>query len=57
MSVNDMITSCMERYINAHMKVTSAVVYNKNLFWIASVRDHSGTNTTICNGADTSLIG
>ena len=57
MSVNEMITTCTVRYLNAHMKVTRTVVYNENVFWIISDTSHSESNTTIDHGTDTSLIG
>ena len=34
MIMHEMITTCMEKYLNVHMKVTRTVVYNETLFWI-----------------------
>ena len=56
-SVNEMITTCPEQYLNAHLKVTRKVVYDINFFWIISSSAHSGYKTTIENGTDTSLLG
>ena len=56
-SVNEMITTCPEQYLNSHLKVTRTVVYNENVFLIISYIDHSGSNTTIENVNDNSLIG
>ena len=53
MSVNEMITTCKVRYLNAHMKVTRTAVYNDNVFWIISESSHSGSNTIIDHGTDT----
>ena len=55
MIMHEMITTCMEKYLNVHMKVTRTVVYNETLFWIMPSSAHSGSNTTIDNGNDTSF--
>ena len=57
MSVNEMITTCKVRYLNAHMKVTRTAVYNDNVFWIISESSHSGSNTIIDHGTDTRQLG
>ena len=31
-SVNEMITTCPDQYLNSHMKVTRTVVYNATFF-------------------------
>ena len=42
MSVNEMVTTCPARYLNAHMKVTRTVVYNEIFSWVVSAITHSG---------------
>ena len=56
-SVNEVITTFPEKYLNVHLKVTRTVVYNENVFFIMSYIDHSGSNTTKENVNDTSLLG
>ena len=54
--MNEMITTCPDQYLNSQTKVTRAVEYNDNVFWIMSSSAHIGSNTTIYNVNDTSLI-
>ena len=57
MSVNKLITTLAVFYLNAKLKFNRTVVYNNNVFRIISDIAHSGSNTTINNGYDTSLLG
>ena len=57
MIMHEMITTCMEKYLNVHMKVTRTVVYNEIFFWVVSASAHSGYNTTINNGNNTIFLG
>ena len=56
-SVNEVITTFPEKYLNVHLKVTRTVVYNENIFKITSSINNSGSNTKIENVNDTSLLG
>ena len=56
-SVNELVTMCVSRYLNLHLRVTIMVVYNYNVFSIMSSRNHSGINNTIENVADNIFIG
>ena len=56
MILNEMIPTCEARYLNSHLGVSMAVVYNDNVFRIMSSRARSVSNTTIYNGYDTSLF-
>ena len=57
MSVNELINTRAERYLNVHLIITMTVVYNGNRSRIMSDISHSIENTTIDIGFDTSLIG
>ena len=57
MSVNELINTRAERYLNVHLMITRTVIYKGNISRTMSDTSHIIYNTTIDIGVDTSLIG
>ena len=54
--MNEIITTCLEQYMNAQTNVTRKVEYNETISWIMSSSAHSESNTTIDNVNDASFL-